>query len=54
VWNDVRDAANCPSIDAFREALTSDDPLPRPAPNTDCPATFGNSDIWGISIADPT
>jgi hypothetical protein len=40
VWNDVRNAADCPAIDAFRAGGT------RPAPGTDCPATFGNSDIW--------
>jgi hypothetical protein len=40
VWNDVRNAADCPAIDAFRAGGA------RPAPGTDCPATFGNSDIW--------
>jgi hypothetical protein len=60
VWNDVRNAADCPGIDAYRQDVadgtaegTSDDAT-RPAPNNDCPATFGNSDIWGGSYADPT
>jgi hypothetical protein len=60
VWNDVRNAADCPAIDAYRQDVAdgdadglSTDPT-RPAPNNDCPATFGNSDIWGGSYADPT
>ncbi len=51
VWNDVRDAADCAAEDAFRQALTTSSPLPRPAPNSDCPPTFGNSDIFGGSFA---
>jgi hypothetical protein len=47
VWNDTRAAADCPAVDAFRQALTSSTPLPAPAPNSDCPPTFGNSDIFG-------
>lgn len=55
VWNDVRNAADCPAIDAWRMALrTGDTSVPRPAPNVDCPATFGNSDIFGGSYPDPT
>jgi hypothetical protein len=60
VWNDVRNAADCPAIDAYRQQIadgtaagTPSDPT-RPAPNSQCPATFGNSDIWGGSYADPT
>jgi hypothetical protein len=51
VWNDARNAADCPAIDAYRQdvangtaAGTSTDPT-RPAPEQDCPATFGNTDI---------
>src|SRR5437764_620979 len=55
VWNDTRNAADCPAIDAWRQALaTGDTSVPRPAPQQDCPATFGNSDIFGGSYADPT
>jgi hypothetical protein len=55
VWNDARNAADCPAIDAWRQALaTGDTSVPRPAPQQDCPATFGNSDIFGGTYADPT
>jgi hypothetical protein len=54
VWNDVRNAADCPAIDAWRMALRTGDSIPTPAPQQDCPATFGNSDIFGGSYADPT
>jgi hypothetical protein len=60
VWNDARNAADCPAIDAYRDDIangtaagTSTDPT-RPAPEQDCPATFGNTDIFGGSYADPT
>jgi hypothetical protein len=49
VWNDVRNVADCPAIDAYRQALVDGNPIARPAPNTDCPATFGNSDIFGLA-----
>jgi hypothetical protein len=47
VWNDGRNEADCPTEDAYRDAELSASPLPTPAPLTDCPATFGNSDIYG-------
>jgi hypothetical protein len=60
VWNDARNAADCPAIDAYRDDIAngtaagvSTDPT-RPAPEQDCPATFGNTDIFGGSYADPT
>jgi hypothetical protein len=79
VWNDVRNAADCPRIDEYRmdfvEAVLAGQAEPRteergededaepaqgedepvaPAPQQDCPATFGNSDIWGGHFDDPT
>ena len=54
IWNDTRAAADCPAVDAYRQALTTASPLPRPAPNSTCPATFGNSDIFGGIFLDPT
>ncbi|MHB8658082.1 MAG: hypothetical protein ACYC91_09030 [Solirubrobacteraceae bacterium] len=47
-FNDVRNATDCPAIDAYRQNLIDGTtPNPTPAPNTVCPATFGNSDIYG-------
>jgi hypothetical protein len=59
VWNDVRAAGDCPAIDAWRQAQvdfrrgTGPDPGP-PPPITSCPPTFGNSDIWGTRVNDPS
>jgi hypothetical protein len=54
VWNDTRAAADCPAIDAFRQSLVTGPPIARPAPRTACPPMFGNTDIFGIAVADPT
>jgi hypothetical protein len=79
VWNDVRNGADCPAIDEFRqelheEALATGQPTaepeePRGAEDRDrgrdqgedepvapavqqaCPATFGNTDIFGWTSA---
>ncbi|MFL5981252.1 MAG: sialidase family protein [Gaiellaceae bacterium] len=59
-WNDARNAAVCPAINAYRQDIVNgtaaggaSDPT-RPAPQQQCPATFGNTDIFGGSYSDPT
>jgi hypothetical protein len=54
VWNDVRNGHDCPAIDAWRMSLEGGPSAPKPAPEQDCPATFGNTDIYGGAWADPT
>ncbi len=54
VWNDVRRAADCPAVDAWRASVQAGSPIAHPEPQNDCPASFGNSDIFGGSFADPT
>ncbi len=55
VWNDARNGVDCPAIDAWRMSLRSGATVARPAPQQDCPSlTFGNSDIYGGTFADPT
>jgi hypothetical protein len=54
VWNDVRNAADCPAIDAYRQSVVNGSPTAAPAVQAECPATFGNSDIFGGSYPDPT
>jgi hypothetical protein len=52
VWNDTRNAADCPAVDAWRISLrTAPGTLPKPAPQRDCEdQTFGNSDIFGTTF----
>jgi hypothetical protein len=52
VWNDTRNAADCPAIDAYRQAL-EDGSTSATAPDVQqvCPATFGNEDIYGFTTA---
>jgi hypothetical protein len=47
VWNDARNAADCPAEDAYRQAFATSSPLPRPAPQLQCLPNFGNQDIFG-------
>jgi hypothetical protein len=47
VWNDTRNAAVCDAINAYRASLQTSNPLPPPPVQQVCPATFGNSDIYG-------
>ncbi len=55
IYVDVRAAADCPAVDAFRQSLATPPAIARPAPGSDCPeAAFGNSDIFGGTFADPT
>jgi hypothetical protein len=54
VWNDTRNAADCPAIDAWRASVQAGSPIAHPAPQQACPPHFGNTDIYGTSIADPT
>jgi hypothetical protein len=52
VWNDTRAAADCPAIDAWREARElGNTSVPRPAPQQDCAPTFGNSDVFAFTSA---
>ena len=53
VWNDVSNAADCPAIDAYRQSFQTGGSVPAPAPQSDCAATFGNSDIRGGSYPEP-
>jgi hypothetical protein len=44
-------------MDAYRMSLQNDDPdddLLAPPVQQVCPARFGDSDIWGTSVADPS
>lgn len=54
VFNDVRNASDCPAIDAYREALATGTSATAPDVEAACPLTFGNTDIYGGAFSDPT
>jgi hypothetical protein len=51
VWNDARNAADCPAIDAYRQAIVSGQAATAPAVQQQCPMNFGNSDIYSFTSA---
>lgn len=51
VWNDVRNAVDCPAVDAYRQSLANGDPITRPSPCQNPPTTFGNTDIYSYTSA---
>jgi hypothetical protein len=54
VFNDARNAAVCPAIDTFRQAVVDGTAGEPPAPPTACPSTFGNTDIFSAAVSDPS
>ena len=53
VWNDASNAAPCDAINSFRADVESGGPATAPDVQGSCPATFGNSDIRGVTVAAP-
>jgi hypothetical protein len=57
VWNDTRNAADCPAIDTYRQDLhdfatgASSTPPTPPAVQQRCLPNFGNSDIFSFTTA---
>jgi hypothetical protein len=54
VWNDASNAADCTAIDTYRNSVETGGTLTPPNVQGSCPANFGNSDIRGITVPDPT
>jgi hypothetical protein len=55
VWNDVRAGGVCAAVNAWRTQVQATFSLEgRPAIQSVCPATFGNTDIRSFSMADPS
>jgi len=53
-WNDVRNGAVCAAINAYRQSFVTGEFVARPAPGTDCPPKFANSDAFGATFTDPS
>jgi hypothetical protein len=51
LWIDARNAAVCPAVQDWRaRSLAAGEPvIPAPWPLADCPATFGNTDVWSAT-----
>ena len=51
IYTDSRNGVGCPAVDAYQRGLDGTGPsTAKPAPGTDCPAQFGNSDAYVSKI----
>jgi hypothetical protein len=51
IYTDTRNGVACPAVDAYQRGLDGTGPsVAKPAPGTDCPAQFGNSDAYVSKI----
>jgi hypothetical protein len=41
-------------MEAWWLAFVNEEEAEKPAPNSDCPPTYGNSDIYAAAVADPS
>lgn len=46
IATDARSGAGCPAVDAYQHALDAGATATKPAPGADCPAQFGNTDVY--------
>ncbi|MEO7421392.1 MAG: sialidase family protein [Ornithinibacter sp.] len=53
VWNDVRNATDCPAVDAYRQSRASSSPITKPSPCQTPQTAFGNTDIYGWTSFTP-
>ena len=51
IYTDSRNGVGCPAVDAYQRGLDGTGPsVAKPAPGTDCPAQFGNTDAFVSKI----
>jgi hypothetical protein len=46
IYTDSRNGAGCPAVDAYQHSIDAGASGTKPAPGKDCPAQFGNTDVY--------
>ncbi len=50
IYTDSRHGVGCPAVDAYQHSIDAGSPITKPSPGTDCPAQFGNTDVYVSKI----
>jgi hypothetical protein len=51
IYTDSRTGVGCAAVDTYQHALDAGTTATKPAPPTDCPSQFGNSDVFVSKVA---